>query len=116
MAEKYVYSFGNGVAEGRGDMKNLLGGKGANLAEMTAIGLPVPAGFTITTEVCTEYYKNDRNYPASLDGEVAQHLEVVEKLMEKKFGDPKNPLLVSVRSGARASMPGGFAERAASIS
>ena len=106
MTTKYVYSFGNGVAEGRGDMKELLGGKGANLAEMTAIGLPVPAGFTITTEVCTEYYKNDRNYPQTLDAEVNQHLEVVEKLMEKKFGDASNPLLVSVRSGARASMPG----------
>ncbi|PLY02319.1 MAG: pyruvate, phosphate dikinase [Desulfuromonas sp.] len=106
MTTKYVYSFGNGVAEGRGDMKELLGGKGANLAEMTAIGLPVPAGFTITTDVCTEYYKNDRNYPETLDAEVNQHLEVVEKLMEKKFGDASNPLLVSVRSGARASMPG----------
>jgi len=106
MTTKYVYSFGNGVAEGRGDMKELLGGKGANLAEMTAIGLPVPAGFTITTEVCTEYYKNERNYPETLDAEVNLHLEVVEKLMEKKFGDAGNPLLVSVRSGARASMPG----------
>ncbi len=103
---KYVYFFGDGEAEGRGDMKNLLGGKGANLAEMTSIGLPVPAGFTVTTEVCTEFYKNDRNYPASLEEEVNQHLAKVETLMDKKFGDSQNPLLVSVRSGARASMPG----------
>ncbi|WP_243370539.1 pyruvate, phosphate dikinase [Geotalea sp. SG265] len=106
MAAKYVYFFGNGKAEGRAEMKNLLGGKGANLAEMTSIGLPVPAGFTITTEVCTEFYKNDRNYPAGLNGEVAENLRQVEELMGKKFGDAKNPLLVSVRSGARASMPG----------
>jgi pyruvate,orthophosphate dikinase len=103
---KYVYFFGDGEAEGRGDMKNLLGGKGANLAEMTSIGLPVPAGFTVTTEVCTEFYKNDRNYPAGLEEEVNQHLGKVETLMDKKFGDTQNPLLVSVRSGARASMPG----------
>ncbi len=103
---KFVYFFGDGEAEGRGDMKNLLGGKGANLAEMTSIGLPVPAGFTITTEVCTEFYKNDRNYPAGLEEEVTQHLSRVETLMSKKFGDRENPLLVSVRSGARASMPG----------
>ena len=77
MTTKYVYSFGNGVAEGRGDMKELLGGKGANLAEMTAIGLPVPAGFTITTEVCTEYYKNDRKYPESLEAEVNQLMDEV---------------------------------------
>jgi pyruvate,orthophosphate dikinase len=106
MAAKYVYFFGDGKAEGRAEMKNLLGGKGANLAEMTSIGLPVPAGFTITTEVCTEFYKNDRNYPQGLDGEVAENLRQVEALMGKKFGDAKNPLLVSVRSGARASMPG----------
>jgi pyruvate,orthophosphate dikinase len=103
---KYVYFFGNGEAEGRGDMKNLLGGKGANLAEMTSIGLPVPAGFTITTEVCTEFYKNNRNYPDGLEDEVNQQLARVEQLMDKKFGDKQNPLLVSVRSGARASMPG----------
>ncbi len=103
---KHVYFFGNGEAEGRGDMKNLLGGKGANLAEMTSIGLPVPAGFTLTTEVCTEFYKNDRNYPAGLEDEVNQNLAKVEQLMDKKFGDAQNPLLVSVRSGARASMPG----------
>ena len=103
---KFVYFFGNGEAEGRGDMKNLLGGKGANLAEMTSIGLPVPAGFTISTEVCTEFYKNDRNYPVGLEEEVNQNLAKVEQLMDKKFGDSQNPLLVSVRSGARASMPG----------
>jgi pyruvate,orthophosphate dikinase len=103
---KYVYFFGDGEAEGRGDMKNLLGGKGANLAEMTSIGLPVPAGFTVTTEVCTEFYKNNRNYPEGLEAEVNQHLAKVEQLMDKKFGDAANPLLVSVRSGARASMPG----------
>ena len=106
MAQKFVYFFGNGQAEGRADMKNLLGGKGANLAEMTSIGLPVPPGFTLTTEVCTEFYKNDSNYPASLAAEVATHLAQVEALMDRKFGDPANPLLVSVRSGARASMPG----------
>ena len=106
MAAKYVYFFGNGKAEGRAEMKNLLGGKGANLAEMTSIGLPVPAGFTITTEVCTEFYKNNRNYPAPLQAEVDQNLRQVEELMGKRFGDAKNPLLVSVRSGARASMPG----------
>ncbi|MCK4536853.1 MAG: pyruvate, phosphate dikinase, partial [Desulfuromonadales bacterium] len=103
---KYVYFFGDGEADGRGDMKNLLGGKGANLAEMTSIGLPVPAGFTVTTEVCTEFYKNNRQYPAELEVEVAEYLARVEQLMSKKFGDAANPLLVSVRSGARASMPG----------
>ena len=106
MAAKYVYFFGNGKAEGNAEMKNLLGGKGANLAEMTSIGLPVPAGFTITTEVCTEFYKNNRNYPEALAAEVAANMKKVEELMGKTFGDPKNPLLVSVRSGARASMPG----------
>jgi pyruvate,orthophosphate dikinase len=106
MAHKFVYFFGDGQAEGRADMKNLLGGKGANLAEMTSIGLPVPPGFTISTEVCTEFYKNDSNYPASLTAEVAANLTRVEALMNRKFGDPHNPLLVSVRSGARASMPG----------
>jgi pyruvate,orthophosphate dikinase len=106
MAQKYVYFFGNGQAEGRADMKNLLGGKGANLAEMSSIGLPVPPGFTITTEVCTEFYKNDQKYPGSLTAEVAANLKKIEDLMGKKFGDARNPLLVSVRSGARASMPG----------
>jgi pyruvate,orthophosphate dikinase len=106
MAAKYVYFFGNGRADGNAEMKNLLGGKGANLAEMTSIGLPVPCGFTITTEVCTEFYKNNRNYPAELSAEVEANLRQVEELMGKSFGDPENPLLVSVRSGARASMPG----------
>ena len=106
MTQKYVYFFGNGQAEGRAEMKNLLGGKGANLAEMTSIGLPVPPGFTITTEVCTEFYKNNQAYPESLTAAVAENLEKVEALMGRKFGDSHNPLLVSVRSGARASMPG----------
>ena len=105
MTQKYVYFFGNGKAEGRADMKNLLGGKGANLAEMTNIGLPVPPGFTISTEVCTAYYDNDKNYPPSLVAEVSSNLAEVEVLMGRKFGDAANPLLVSVRSGARASMP-----------
>ncbi len=104
--KKYVYVFGNGKAEGTAEMKALLGGKGANLAEMTNIGLPVPAGFTISTEVCTYYYANKKTYPRSLKGEVAAALKKVEKMMGAKFGDANNPLLVSVRSGARASMPG----------
>ncbi|WP_303721710.1 pyruvate, phosphate dikinase [Malonomonas rubra] len=103
---KYVYFFGEGQVEGAGDMKNLLGGKGANLAEMLSIGLPVPAGFTLTTEVCTDFYKNNRHYPDGLTDQVKDALGKVEAQMGKKFGDPKNPLLVSVRSGARASMPG----------
>lgn len=106
MAAKYVYFFGNGQAEGRADMKNLLGGKGANLAEMTSIGLPVPPGFTISTEVCTYYYANAETYPAALQAEVEANLQKVEAIMGRTFGDAKNPLLVSVRSGARASMPG----------
>jgi pyruvate,orthophosphate dikinase len=103
---KWVYSFGDGKAEGRADMRNLLGGKGANLAEMSAIGLPVPPGLTITTEVCNHYYAKDRTYPKGLKQEVEKALGRVEKLTRAKFGDVKNPLLVSVRSGARASMPG----------
>ena len=106
MSVKYAYYFGEGKAEGKGDMKNLLGGKGANLAEMTAIGLPVPPGFTITTEVCTEFYKNNRQYPAGLKEQMAANLALVEKAMGRTFGDAENPLLVSVRSGSRASMPG----------
>jgi pyruvate,orthophosphate dikinase len=106
MTHKYVYFFGNGTAEGKAGMKNLLGGKGANLAEMSSIGLPVPPGFTITTEVCTEFYKNNQAYPESLAAEVAANLKRVEELMGRVFGDAVNPLLVSVRSGARASMPG----------
>lgn len=103
---QWVYNFGNGEAEGDAKMKNLLGGKGANLAEMSSLGLPVPPGFTITTEVCVEYYKNDRTYPAKLEEQVEKALENIGGHVNKKFGDATNPLLVSVRSGARASMPG----------
>ncbi|HEU0217563.1 MAG TPA: pyruvate, phosphate dikinase [Stellaceae bacterium] len=103
---KWVYSFGGGAAEGSADMRNLLGGKGANLAEMSSLGLPVPPGFTITTEVCTHFYANDRSYPRELEDEVAAALAAVEKTIGATLGDAKNPLLVSVRSGARASMPG----------
>src|SRR5437763_5937485 len=103
---KYVYFFGAGKADGRADMKNLLGGKGANLAEMTNIGLPVPAGFTLTTEVCTYYYANDHKYPPELKTEVEDALKKTEAAMGAKFGDSKNPLLVSCRSGARVSMLG----------
>jgi len=103
---KWVYSFGTEVTEGRGKMKNLLGGKGANLAEMAYLGIPVPPGFTITTEVCTYFYANDRTYPADLTEQVATALAGVERKTGRKFGDAANPLLVSVRSGARASMPG----------
>ncbi|RKY87782.1 pyruvate, phosphate dikinase [candidate division KSB1 bacterium] len=106
MAKKYVYFFGDGKAEGNKDMKNLLGGKGANLAEMTNLNIPVPAGFTILTEVCTEYYKNNEKYPEGLIEQVKENLKKVEKCMNARFGDPTNPLLVSVRSGARVSMPG----------
>lgn len=103
---KYVYFFGAGKADGNSEMKNLLGGKGANLAEMVNLEIPVPPGFTITTEVCTLYYKNSRKYPPELKPQVEAALVKVEKIMGKKFGDPENPLLVSVRSGARSSMPG----------
>src|ERR1700729_215836 len=103
---KYVYSFGDGFAEGKVDMKNLLGGKGANLAEMCSLGLPVPPGFTITTEVCVGYYANGRKLPDSLAAQVEDALAQIESKVGAKFGDSVNPLLVSVRSGARASMPG----------
>ncbi|MGQ9365570.1 pyruvate, phosphate dikinase [Azospirillum sp. ST 5-10] len=103
---KWVYSFGAGKTEGRADMKNLLGGKGANLAEMANLGLPVPPGFTITTELCTYFYANGRKYPDDLRGQVDEALGRLEQAMGATFGDPANPLLVSVRSGARASMPG----------
>jgi pyruvate,orthophosphate dikinase len=103
---KYVYFFGGKAADGSGKMKELLGGKGANLAEMCLIGLPVPAGFTITTEVCNLYYANNRTYPKELKGEVEAALKKTEEVMGAKFGDPKKPLLVSCRSGARVSMPG----------
>ncbi len=103
---KWVYSFGDGTAEGRADLRALLGGKGANLAEMCVIGLPVPPGFTITTEVCTHFYAHGRRYPAELEDQVRQGLTLVERRADAGFGDPARPLLVSVRSGARASMPG----------
>ena len=103
---KWVYAFGGGSADGNREDKNLLGGKGANLAEMATLGLPVPPGFTLTTEVCTAYYDNDETYPDTLNEQVEEALARLEKLVDKKFGDPANPLLVSVRSGARASMPG----------
>ena len=103
---KYVYSFGGGRAEGKAGMKALLGGKGANLAEMTNIGLPVPPGFTITTEVCTYFYAHNKHYPTSLAKEVFTAIQKLNRQMKAKFGDPNNALLVSVRSGARASMPG----------
>ena len=103
---KWVYSFGAGLNEGRSEMRNLLGGKGANLAEMASIGLPVPPGFTITTEVCTAYYENGQKYPAELRDQLAAALAGIEAMVGAKFGDNKNPLLVSVRSGARVSMPG----------
>src|SRR5580704_16618796 len=104
--EKYVYTFGNKKADGDGSMKALLGGKGANLAEMTRIGLPVPPGFTITTELCTYYYANKRTYPKVLDSQVMGGVQFLEKALGKTFGDMEKPLLVSVRSGARDSMPG----------
>ena len=107
MSEKRVYTFGNGKAEGKADMRNLLGGKGANLAEMNLIGVPVPPGFTITTDVCNEYFeKGKETVVGLLKSEVENSVKHVESLMNSKFGDPSNPLLMSVRSGARASMPG----------
>ncbi len=106
MTNRWVYSFGGGGAEGDASMKNLLGGKGANLAEMSSLGLPVPPGFTITTEACNSYYAEDRQYPADLAAQVAGGIGHIETITQKTFGDAANPLLVSVRSGARASMPG----------
>ncbi len=103
---QWVYGFGGGSADGDASMKNLLGGKGANLAEMSALGLPVPPGFTITTEACNHYYRQGQTYPADLEAQVRAGLAKVEGVVGKTFGDPRNPLLVSVRSGARASMPG----------
>src|SRR5271154_88627 len=103
---KWVYAFSAELAEGRGEMKNLLGGKGANLAEMASLGLPVPPGFTITTEVCTYFYNHEKTYPAELAAEVEAALDNVGRQTGRRFGDAENPLLVSVRSGARASMPG----------
>ena len=104
---KRIYTFGNGQAEGRADMKNLLGGKGANLAEMNLIGVPVPPGFTITTEVCTEYMHNGKDAVVKLiESDVKESIKHIENLTGNKFDDAQNPLLVSVRSGARVSMPG----------
>src|SRR5664279_460773 len=103
---KWVYGFGGGRAEGKPNMRNLLGGKGAGLAEMANLGLPVPPGFTITTEVCTYYYAHDQQYPKDLRAQVEKALAQVGRITAKIFGDKSNPLLVSVRSGARASMPG----------
>ena len=103
---KYVYQFGDGNAEGTAEMKNLLGGKGANLAEMNLLGIPVPAGFTITTEVCTHYYDNNCEFPNELNSQILESIKATEKIMGAKFGDNENPLLLSVRSGARQSMPG----------
>ena len=100
--KKFVYAF----HEGNKDMKNLLGGKGANLAEMTNLGLPIPGGFTITTEACTDYYDNGKKISKEIEKEIFKALKELEKIQGKKFGDTKDPLLVSVRSGARASMPG----------
>ncbi|GAB1457519.1 hypothetical protein MASR2M48_28270 [Spirochaetota bacterium] len=103
---KYVYFFGDSKAEGDAKMKEVLGGKGANLAEMTNLGIPVPPGFTVSTDVCAAFYENKRKYPAGLEAEVSEHLARLEKSMGKKLGDPIDPLLVSVRSGAAQSMPG----------
>ncbi|WP_291835964.1 PEP/pyruvate-binding domain-containing protein, partial [Brevundimonas sp.] len=103
---QWVYGFGGGSADGDASMKNLLGGKGANLAEMSSLGLPVPPGFTVTTEACNHYYAQGQSYPADLAAQVKAGLAKVEGIVGKTFGDAKNPLLVSVRSGARASMPG----------
>ena len=102
MAKKYVYLF----SEGDATMRELLGGKGANLAEMTKLGLPVPQGFTISTEACTQYYEDGRTINDEIQAQINDHIVKMEAITGKKFGDPENPLLVSVRSGARASMPG----------
>ena len=106
VSTKWVYSFGADGTDGDTGMRNLLGGKGANLAEMSGIGLPVPPGFTITTEVCTHYYDNGRSYPDALASQVKDAIARIEAQTGARFADPENPLLVSVRSGARASMPG----------
>ena len=103
---KWVFTFGDGKAEGKAGLRDLLGGKGANLAEMANLGLPVPPGFTIPTSVCTHFYAHEKSYPKELKTQVEKALDHVGKLTGKAFGDSKNPLLVSVRSGGRASMPG----------
>src|SRR5215468_6355674 len=105
-AHKWVYCFGAGRAEGHADLRNLLGGKGAGLAEMSNLALPVPPGFTITTEVCTHFYANGKSYPDDLKPQIEQGLRHIEATVDARFGDAANPLLVSVRSGARVSMPG----------
>lgn len=106
MGKRYIYTFGNGKAEGNAKMKEVLGGKGANLAEMSSLGISVPAGFTISTEVCVHYMENNAKYPDGLDDQIKKGIGSIEKVMGAKFGDPSNPLLLSVRSGARVSMPG----------
>ena len=106
MSTKYVYRFGKGKTDGDASMKELLGGKGSNLAEMSNLGIPVPAGFTISTEVCSAYYENDGKYEDAVKDQVAEGVEHIEGIMGAKFGDADNPLLLSVRSGAPASMPG----------
>src|SRR5512141_888852 len=106
MAVKRVYFFGGGKAEGNGSMKDVLGGKGAGLAEMTNLGVPVPPGFTISTDACNLYYRNRGKLPQEVKAEIAANLAKLERTIGKKLGDPKNPLLVSVRSGAKFSMPG----------
>ena len=113
---KFIYFFGDGKAEGDASMKKLLGGKGANLAEMTNLGIPVPPGFTIATEVCDSFYKNNRNYPKGMKEELAVTLGKLETMMGKKLGDPKDPLLVSVRSGAAVSAVYRLGNRGASKS
>src|SRR5882762_4833144 len=105
-AGKWVFTFGDGKAEGKAELRDLLGGKGANLAEMANLGLPVPPGFTIPTSVCSYFYAHDKSYPKELKAQVEKALDQVGRIAGKGFGDPKNPLLVSVRSGGRASMPG----------
>ena len=103
---KWVYLYGDGKAEGNASMRNLLGGKGVGLHDMTSIGIPVPPGFTITTEVCTYYYEHDKTYPKRLNDDIQNGMKHIEGIVKKKFGDEKDPLLVAVRSGARVSMPG----------
>ena len=104
--KKWIYFFGAGKSEGDGEWRDLLGGKGAGLAEMTRIGLPVPAGFTISTETCDYFYKNNKKFPSELKKQVVDNVKKLEKVTGKKLGDPKSPLLVSVRSGSARSMPG----------
>src|SRR3954466_5276225 len=103
---KYVYMFGGGTADGDGTMKDTLGGKGSGLAEMSRAGLPVPPGFTIATDVCNIYFNNNKQIPAEIQQEIDKAIDKLEKQMGQRLGDPKNPLLVSVRSGAKFSMPG----------